>query len=60
MINCMKFNTSKCWILSLGRGNPEYTCRLGDERLENSPTEKELGVLVHGKLNRSQQLWVPQ
>lgn len=60
VLNCIKLNKSKCWILPLGRGNPEYTCRLADERLESSPAKKELGVLVDGKLERSQHFWAPQ
>ncbi|GAB0204452.1 hypothetical protein GRJ2_002910800 [Grus japonensis] len=51
----MKFNKSKCWILHLGRGNPGYTYKLVDEGLESSPTERDLGVWVGGKLNMSQQ-----
>lgn len=53
--NCMKFNKSKCHILHLGQNNPGYMCRVGDEKLESSPTEKDLEALADGKLNLSQQ-----
>ncbi|KAK4806802.1 hypothetical protein QYF61_005598 [Mycteria americana] len=36
-------------------GNPGYTYKLGDKRLESSPAERDLGVWGHGKLNMSQQ-----
>ncbi|KAK4810522.1 hypothetical protein QYF61_004485 [Mycteria americana] len=53
--NWMKFNKSKCRIPHLGQGNPGYTYKFGDERLESSSTERDLGVWVDGKLNMSQQ-----
>ena len=49
--NCMKFNKRKYWVLCLGRGNPGYTYRLGDEMLESSPAERDVGVLTNSKLN---------
>ena len=51
----MKFNKSKCWILYLACGKPGYIHRLGNKRLENSPAERALGLLVDGKFNMSQQ-----
>ena len=41
--NCIKFNSCKSWILHQGWVNPGYMYRLGDERLESSPVEWDLG-----------------
>ena len=51
----MKFNKNKCWILHTEWCNPGCTARVGDKRLECSPAERVLGVLVDSKLNMSQQ-----
>ena len=40
----MRFNKSKYVVLHLGRNNHMHQCTLGDDLLEGSSTEKDLGV----------------
>ncbi|KAJ7396792.1 rna-directed dna polymerase from mobile element jockey-like [Pitangus sulphuratus] len=54
-VNPMKFNKAKCKTLHLSQGSPKKKYRLGRERIESNPEEKDVGVLVDKKLNQSQQ-----
>lgn len=50
----MKFNKAKSRILHIHRGNPQDQCRLSDEFIESSSTDKDLRVLVDEKFDMTQ------
>jgi len=51
----MRLNKAKCKVLHLGQGNPWYQHRLGDEGVESSPEENDMGVLKDERLGITHQ-----
>ena len=51
----VRFSKSKCKVLNLDHGNSYYLYKLGDVRVEHGPDEKDIRVLMDGKLEINQQ-----
>ena len=51
----MKFSKTKCGILYMGWDVSGHRYKLGEECLEMSPAEQDLGLLVGSRLTVSQQ-----
>jgi len=51
--NLLKFSIGNCKVLLLGWNSHTQLCRLGDDRLESSSAEKDLGLPVTNKLHTS-------
>lgn len=44
----MRINEAKCEVLHMGHCSPRCHHKLGDVRMDHSPAEKDLGILVDG------------
>lgn len=51
----MTFNEGKCEVLHLGNNNPMKYYRAGEEWLESSLAEKDLGMFFNSQGNKSHQ-----
>ena len=52
----MLFNTSKCRVMHVGRGNECYDYFMGGTMIEATEEEKDLGVWINNKLTPSSQV----
>lgn len=48
-VSLSRFNKANCKVLHLSQGSPKHSYRPGDEWIENTPAEKDLGVSVSKK-----------
>ena len=51
----MSFNKGKCKVLHIGKHNQKFNYRMGNQALETTLAEKDVGVLVTSDLKPTQQ-----
>ena len=51
----MTFNTEKCKVLHVGRGNPKYSYKMNGIELEETEKERDIGVIINKDLKPTQQ-----
>jgi len=51
----MAFNTAKCKVMHVGRHNPRYEYKMGEQTLATTESERDIGVLVSSDLKPSEQ-----
>jgi len=51
----MLFNVGKCKVMHLGRANTHKDYYTNSKKMENTSTEKDLGVIITSDLKSSQQ-----
>ena len=49
----MPFNTSKCRVMHLGRANNKFKYTMGNDTLEMTNEEKDLGIITSSNLKPS-------
>ena len=48
--NRMKFNSDKCKVLHLGKGNQLHSYKMGDTSLSKTTSKKDLGIVSYTHL----------
>ena len=51
----MPFNSSKCIVMHLGKGNREFSYFMGNQQLDTVDEERDLGVVITSNLKSSRQ-----
>jgi len=51
----MPFNSSKCVVMHLGKGNQEFTYFMGNQQLDTVDEQRDLGIVIMKNLKPSRQ-----